>query len=389
MKLLCLLLLSGLFATTSFADITKADVTLHPFLPGTEPYLIEIDGFWSSDCHPGNQKPIVSSYDGSSVLIEFEPRDSSLGACSFGQTQYSALVDMSALVGTIEGTFNKLDVTVEFSGAVLETSELLDCSLIEPCPSSPNRRPKPDPGLYFNTQLERQGLLIARQGTAVGVYPLIYDQDGGSQWLFSATRQVEDVFFSKLYELTGGQCLGCPLPDDTPQLNQVGRMTLKMDSEGQLRMKINDGVFIPYKTLVFGYEELNIDNNPDTRIINLSGRWAFSNIVDAYYNGSRPPTAYMSSVINISKTSIDSSTATVKYSITNLVNENIFPVEMECQPSPDYTGQSCQVFILEDGVPRNVLSVSYISPERLRFIYSGGPIVAVGPNSSGIAVKIN
>lgn len=45
MKLPDLLSLSGLFATTSFADITKADVTLHPFLPGTEPYLIEIDGF--------------------------------------------------------------------------------------------------------------------------------------------------------------------------------------------------------------------------------------------------------------------------------------------------------------------------------------------------------
>ncbi|MCF6226992.1 MAG: hypothetical protein L3J22_11925 [Xanthomonadales bacterium] len=154
-------------------------------------------------------------------------------------------------------------------------------------------------------------------------------------------------------------------------------------------MKINDGKFIPYKTLVFGYEELNIDDNPDTRIINLSGRWAFSNIVDAYYNGSRPPTAYMSPVINVSKTSIDSSTATVKYSITNFINENIFPLEMECQPSPDYTGQSCKVFILEDGVPRNVLIVSYISPERLRFVYSGGPIVAVGPNSSGIAVKID
>ncbi len=111
MRFLYLILLLGLFATNSAADITKADVTLHPFLPGAEPYLIEIEGFWPSDCHPGNQKPIVSSYSGSSVLIEFAPRDSSLGDCSLGETQYSALVDMSALVDTVQGTFSSLNVT--------------------------------------------------------------------------------------------------------------------------------------------------------------------------------------------------------------------------------------------------------------------------------------
>ena len=61
-----------LLSSSLYADFSSSNLELHPQLPGTEPFILEISGTWPTDCHPGEQKPVVKSFDGHRVEIEFE-----------------------------------------------------------------------------------------------------------------------------------------------------------------------------------------------------------------------------------------------------------------------------------------------------------------------------
>lgn len=69
--------------------------------------------------------------------------------------------------------------------------------------------------------------------------------------------------------MTGGQCLGCPVPDEPTQMDVVGKLTMLMDSEGLIQVKVNDGLFEEYEPLAYGYGEVNIGGNPTVRIPDL------------------------------------------------------------------------------------------------------------------------
>jgi hypothetical protein len=71
-KLLAILPLLALLPANLVADFSRSQAVLHPRLPGTGPFIIEISGIWPTDCHPGEQKPIVESFDGHTVEIGFE-----------------------------------------------------------------------------------------------------------------------------------------------------------------------------------------------------------------------------------------------------------------------------------------------------------------------------
>jgi hypothetical protein len=58
-----LLLLLG--ANTSWADFSNAEFTYHPLvLEANEPFVIDVKGEWPTDCHPGEQRPVISEYTG-------------------------------------------------------------------------------------------------------------------------------------------------------------------------------------------------------------------------------------------------------------------------------------------------------------------------------------
>ena len=63
-KLFAILPLLLLIQSSVLADFSRSQVVLHPRLPGSGPFIIEISGLWPSDCHPGEQKPGVESVDG-------------------------------------------------------------------------------------------------------------------------------------------------------------------------------------------------------------------------------------------------------------------------------------------------------------------------------------
>jgi len=277
MKFRFISLIFVIWCNASWADFSNTDLWWHPlYLTANEPYLIDLRGEWPTDCHPGEQKPVISEYTGDAVLIEFEIIVVHV-TCNEVATPYRVLVDMSDVVDSVDKEFDFIDVTVRFDGAELKDQLTTFCGLwCDPPP--PPRDIKPEVGLYNSDGLEKQGLLLARQNQRMAVYPLIYDDSGSSEWLIGPGGIVENVFFSELYELTGGQCLGCPPPDEQTELNKVGKLSMLMESEGLVQVKINDGLFTTYEQSEFGYGSIDIGGDPRRRIPELSGRWAFSDI---------------------------------------------------------------------------------------------------------------
>jgi len=297
MKTRYLFLIPAFFFNTAWADFSATKMWAHPLYIVNEPFILDFRGEWPDDCHPGEQKPVISGYTGDTVLIEFEiivehP------VCNDLPTPYRVLVDMSDVVEDVPGDFPFIEVTMRYGED--EFVQVLDktCSLL--CdPPPPPRDVKPEPGLYYSTGLEKQGLLLARQNQRMGAYPLIYDDAGSSEWVLGPGGIVEDVFFAELYESTGGQCLGCPPPDEPPQLGAVGKISMLMDTEGIVQVKINDSLFTTYELTEFGYGEVGIGGNPAVSIPDLSGRWAFVESDVRPYVGTAPPTDVLPLVFDL------------------------------------------------------------------------------------------
>ncbi len=275
MKFRYLIVLLGFWINTAWTDFSGSTITSHPFYPHDGPFVLEIKGDWPNDCHPGEQQPVVRAYDGGSALIEFKTVVVHI-TCNPVPTPYRVLVDMSDVVGSVDGSFDQLDVTVRFGGAETTRTLLLSCPEDAACPSSPATTVWPEHGLFENSSLHSQGLLIDRQNSAVAAYPLIYDENGDSKWLIAGGRVVEDVFFAELFELTGGQCLGCPLPPQPPNVMPVGSLTLLVDRPGTLQARINHGPFEEYQSLVFGYQTFRVGTSGQHSLTDLEGRWGIS-----------------------------------------------------------------------------------------------------------------
>ena len=306
MKTVYLILLSALCFSTVRADFSDTGVYAHPlYWVSYEPYLLDIKGNWSSDCHPGEQKPVISEYTGDSVLIEFEIITERVN-CNDVLTPYRVLVDMGDVVDDVAGEFPSIDVTIRFGGDEHMERVFQGCPLCSPVP--PPRDVKPESGIYYSNGLEKQGLLIARQNQRMGVYPLIYDEAGSSEWVLGPGGIVEDVFFAELYESTGGQCLGCPPPDDPPQMGVVGKISMLMDSEDLIQVKINDGLFTTYEPSEFGYGEftvMGLEDGGAYTIPDLSGRWAFSDDESVFSQTTPPPTAILPLVFDVGLKTVD------------------------------------------------------------------------------------
>ena len=273
-KLLCILILLILIPHVVMADFSNTQVALHPRLPATDPFIIEIIGTWPTDCHPGEQKPVIESYDGQSVKITFEIIIVHV-TCNVIDTHYRILVDMSEAVRTTRPLGDLLDLHMSFEGEALEQVLVLNCQE-EECADPSLDFHRPEVGLYETPHLLNQGLLIARQYSAMGVFPLVYDELGRSEWLFSGNHMVEDTFFTDIMRPSGGDCFGCEPTNVEPDLMTIGRLSVLVDKPGLLQVKINDGLFTEYHRTVYGYNTLRVGPSGEHALIDLEGRWGIS-----------------------------------------------------------------------------------------------------------------
>ena len=381
---------------TAWADFSNSSAFIHPlyFDAANEPYIVEIRGEWPTDCHPGEQKPVISEYTGDTALIEFETIVDHV-TCNDVVTPYRVLIDMSDVVGSVEGEFRFTDITIQFGGAELEVQIPDRCTAL--CSPQPLPRDiKPEAGLYHSDGLEKQGLLLARQNDRMAVYPLIYDETGSSEWLFGGGGIVEDVYFADLYELTGGQCLGCPVPDESTEMDIVGKISMLMDSEGLVQVKINDSLFETYEQSEFGYGSRDVGGIPPERVPDLSGRWAF---VDVYVDTGLPEPELSSYVLPL----VFDVVMTYDGSVPPPIVMGPKPPTYVIFSIRDIEGEQlaemrCDYFDVDEGVC-NLNSpnleegdapfrVELLSIERIKMTYTGA-ILGVGSPSSGTAVRID
>lgn len=393
MKTRNLAVLFTFLLNTGWADFSDVVAVTHPgwpstahYLPAGVPYLIELNGKWSTDCHPGEQKPIIIEYTGDSALIEFETIIEHV-TCNDVVTPFRVLIDMSDVFGGFDRAFGEIEITVRFGGSEYIDTLMLSCPVCSP-PPIPWPPLNPEPGLYYSNGLEKQGLLLARQNQRMGAYPLIYDESGSSEWLIGAGGITEDVFFAELMESTGGQCLGCPPPEEPPQMGVVGKISMLMDSEGVIQVKINDGLFETYEPLEFGYGSFEVsDKNTGemASVPNLSGRWAFTEIWD--HNSaalvSPAPTSIIPLVFDIALPSTDEQSSQpvseIRYSVLDIEGEEV--IQMSCHHDEEVICAAGDM--LGDWFPTSI-----VSPERIHMV-NGGPLVGGMSQGSGTAVRID
>lgn len=263
------------------ADFTRSEALLHPAHPGGGPFIVELRGTWPSDCHPGEQRPVVEAWDGERLVLGFETIVVHI-TCNDVDTAYRALWDLYAEVAATPPASATLQLEVHYDGALLATELALDCAG-EGC-LAPAAAVAPEPGLYEAPGLARQGLLLARQGEAMAVYPLAYDAAGRNQWLFSGGHLAGDVLFTELLRLEGGDCFGCEPSGAQPVLEPAGRLAVLADGPGRLQVKADDGPFRAYHRTVYGYALLPVGPGGERTLVDLAGRWGL-----AENRGTDPP----------------------------------------------------------------------------------------------------
>jgi len=387
MKSPYLLLLFVLCFNSSLADFSDTQVWSHPlYAAENEAYILDIRGDWSSDCHPGEQKPVIREYTGDSVVIEFEIIVEHL-TCNDVVTPYRVLVDMSDVVDSVPGKFIGVEVIIRYGGDETVETTMRPCILCSPAP--PPRDVKPEAGLYYSTGLEKQGLLIARQNQRMGVYPLIYDESGSSEWVIGPGGIVEDVFFAELFESTGGQCLGCLPPENPPQISAVGKISMLMDSQGVTQVRINDGLFTAYELLDFGYDSRDIGGNPPHSVPDLSGRWAL--IEDFVWVPQLPPSnnnnAPVPMVFDITLESVYVEQPPITESLPTPSGYVIFAIrdksgtelhQMKCDYGSDWANPDaevvCNISDPEINEGSDLYRIKMLSPERLSMNWVGPTI---------------
>jgi len=160
MKTRYLFLLFAFCFNSAWADFSETKMWFHPLYIVNEPFILDFRGEWPTDCHPGEQKPVITEYTGDSVLIEFEiivehP------VCNDTPTAYRVLVDMSDVIDDVPGEFPFIDVTMRFGGD--EFVKQLDKVCLLRCDPPPSPRDIKPEAVYYADGLEKQGLLLARQ----------------------------------------------------------------------------------------------------------------------------------------------------------------------------------------------------------------------------------
>jgi hypothetical protein len=283
--------LLALIQSTVLADFSQSQATLHPRLPAAGPFIIEIGGTWPTDCHPGEQKPVVAAWDGQSVRIEFEIIVVHV-TCNDVDTPYRVLADMSEAVRSLKPLGDTLDLRIDYQGATWEQSVPLVCPPDDDCDVENDVPQGADAGLYHAPNLQNQGLLVARQNEATAIYSLVYDESGPSRWVFAGNLMREDAFFAEILEFSGGDCLGCEPTGTMPDMTRRGYLTALADRPGALQVKVNDGLFTEYLSVVYGYRTFAVGPAGAHTLVDLDGRWAIRE-----NRGTNPPLGDLTTIL--------------------------------------------------------------------------------------------
>jgi hypothetical protein len=388
---LTLVLIMLALACEAQADFSRSHSTLHPEFPAKQPFIIALEGVWPSDCHPGEQKPVIESWDGQTAEIGFEIITVHI-TCNDSDTAYRVLIDMSAAVLATPPAGDTLDLQVDFDGAPFQQTLQLVCPEDQDCEGSTGQIPRVGPGLYFAPGLANQGLLVARQHLATALYPLVYDDQGRSEWLFTGNVMQEDAFFTEILRFSGGDCFGCEPTGAEPEMTAIGHISVLADGPDTLQVKIDDGLFVEYNALVYGYRVFALGPDGSRHLIDLEGRWGISE-----NRGTDPPlgdlTRFIPGPFDIEFTGVVIAEEAadfaeqVTYSVKSPAGDVLGELVCDGQTAADGITNVCQ-FIDPTDAAEPLLLFFQQGPSTLAIEY-GRAVIAIGTPPGGKAVRID
>lgn len=388
-RLLTTFCLAAFLLQNAAADFSNAQLALHPRLPGDDPFIIEITGTWPNDCHPGEQKPVVESFNGHSVEIGFEIIIVHV-TCNEIDTPYRVLVDMSESIRETTATGETLDIRVIYQGGTLEHTLDLVCPAGGECPVLSTDEEKPRPGLYYSDSVDNQGLLLSRQDNSMGIFPLIYDDSGRAGWFFGGNQVAGDSFFAEMFTFSNGDCFGCDPTGAIPELVSMGYISALFDQPGVIQVKINDGMFNQFKTTIYGYGSFDVGPEGEQAFLDIEGRWGL-----VENRGTNPPlgdiTDFFPAAFEIVFESFTPADDTVpspgqlQYLVTTLTGETLGQLVCNGQTSSD-GGNSCD-FIDPTDAAEPLFKFNQLEARVLSLEY-GRAYITIGVAPSGKAVRL-
>ncbi len=382
-----------LLSSALSADFTDSHMVLHPRLPGSDPFILEISGIWPTDCHPGEQKPVVKSYDGSRLVIDFEIVVVHI-TCNTKDTAYRVLVDMSEAVRTTKPSGDGLEVNVSFQGADFEQTFELVCPADNDCSAFAGKQQLPERGLYITPGRASEGLLVARQNNTTAIFPLVYDEAGRSEWLFSIAHAVEDSIFASMSRWSGGDCFDCEPTDSQAEMTVIGYLSVLVERPGMLLVKVNDRPFAPYQKLVYGYSNFQLEQAGNPPLVGLEGRWGLSE-----NRGTSPPLGDLSEFfpgafdikLDVLVPADDGTSAIgqVSYLVTTITGEAFGQLVCKGQTSLDESRNVCEFIDPSDAdVEEPLFLFTQDGPASLSIEF-GRSLIAVGIAPGGKAVRLD
>jgi hypothetical protein len=226
----------------------------------------------------------------------------------------------------------------------------------------------------------------------MGIFPLVYDEFGKSEWLFSGNHMVEDSFFTEILRPSGGDCFGCEPTNIEPELTVIGHLSVLVDRPGVLQVKINDGLFTQYHRTVYGYNIFTLGPSGEQTLVDLEGRWGISE-----NHGTNPPlgdlTELLPGVFDIVLE--DKSTAynpllpsgQLSYLVSTPTGETLGQLVCSGQTGFDGTTNICE-FIDPTDQAEPLFLFYQEGPSSLSIEY-GRPLINVGIAPGGKAVRLD
>jgi hypothetical protein len=249
-----------------------------------------------------------------------------------------------------------------------------------------------EPGLYYAPYLASQGLLVARQNAATAIYPLVYDNSGSSEWLFTGNVMVENTLFTEIQSFSGGDCFGCEPTGTKPEMTTVGYLSVLVDQPDKLLVKINDGPFTAYESLVYGYRTFQVGAAGEQTVIDLEGRWGISE-----NRGTNPPlgdlTEFFPGAFDLELEAFvpaDSAIPTmgqVSYLVITPVGDTLGQLVCSGQTAIDATTDVCE-FIDPTDAAEPLFLFYQQGPSTLGIEY-GRSVIAIGTAPGGRAVRLD
>ena len=299
---------------------------------------------------------------------------------------------MSEVVRTTKPRADMLDVQVNFQGATLAQTLELVCPQDGDCANLSGDQQRPEPGLYSAPGLANQGLVVAWQNAAMAIFPLVYDESGTSEWLFTGNRMVEDSFFTEVLRPSGGDCFGCEPTDTLPELTPIGHLSVLVDSPSVLQVKLDDGLFTPYHSLVFGYHTFQVGPAGEQTLIDLEGRWGIRE-----NRGTNPPlgdlTEFFPGAFDIVLEDIVTADnqiqqdGQVSYLVSTPTDEILGQLVCKGQTGVDGITNACEFIDPTDAA--EPLFLFYQDGPSSLSIEFGRPVIAVGVPPGGKAVRLD